>query len=278
MKIYKLSQLKAMCTQQGYKLARLENSQGETMTSYNKITKPISGQFNVIQKRLNSEILPDGIYYVCLAPTIQKSSNPDKYPIQKGKENSLQQHNNGLNNHNHTFQLAPESLLTSESALKLLTEISDLKAENSRLKLENQYLQQELDEAEEEGLAENKTDTKTELFKVIQESAPALVGGLSEYFKLENRKVDLEESKLALKKKAVKTTRSFQRIEPGTSAHLALIEMYDKQGKDDKLEREIEKIKAINEPLYNQLMEKYFEQEEEVEEEEQQEGGGKDGQ
>src|SRR6185295_3721809 len=121
MKIYKFSELKAMCAQQGYKLARLENSQGEPMTSYNKITKPISGQFNIIQKRLSSEILPDGIYYVCLAPTIQKSANPDKYPIQKGKGNSLQQNNN---NQQPFFAPTTDNFLSTAKAMELLTEIS----------------------------------------------------------------------------------------------------------------------------------------------------------
>lgn len=255
-KIYTWKQLQEICTKQGYKLARLENYQGETMTPYNKIKTPLTKQFTVMRTRLNNEILPDGIYYVCLAHTINRSHRPDRYAIQKGKIINTP----ALNDHNqqHQFQLKPESLLTSEKAIELLTEISTLKAKVSALELENSYLQQELDDMEQgKGLEEGVT-SKGEMFSFLKENAPALVGGISEWLKLENRKVDLEEKKLKIKSKP---KPQFQRITPGSQAHIALIEMYDKKGDDEKLEREIEKIKTVNAELYQQLIDKYFEPE-----------------
>lgn len=271
MKIYNWKQLKEICGQQGYKLAKLEDSQGNNMTSYNKITYSITKQFLVIQNRLRSEILPDGIYYVCLATKINNSNNPDRYPIQKGRASNVPEiiNRNVLNDREH-FTLEKNNLLTQESALKMLTEISDLKAQVRELQIENNYLQLEIEELTDgKGLDEDEKDSPLIQFAgILKEQAPTIVASVSEYFKLQNRKVDLQEKELELKLKNTGGTKKegFQEVKVGTPAHVAVIKMYSQKGNEKKFNEEMEKLKPVNKKLYDQLVKELVGEEEEEEE------------
>ena len=87
MKTYKITDLKRLAAEQGYKLAALENSQGVRILPFNQIKKSITLQLDKIPIRLKSELQDDGVYWVLMAHSINTAKNPDRYPIVKGKVN-----------------------------------------------------------------------------------------------------------------------------------------------------------------------------------------------
>ncbi|RTK97624.1 MAG: hypothetical protein EKK64_01045, partial [Neisseriaceae bacterium] len=151
MKTYSIKQLKTIAAQQGYKMAALETSKGERVQPFNKISVPINKQLDTITNRLMADLFDDGIYYVLMAQTINKSKSADRYPIVKGKLNpdDLKEPTNTPSQPITIVQPAQE-VLTYEAALKYQQTISDLKNDIARLELEKTSLQEQLQEALDE--------------------------------------------------------------------------------------------------------------------------------
>lgn len=268
MKTYSIAELKRLSKEQGYKLAALENNQSERLQSFNNLKTKIDSHLNVIASRLKSELYPDGIYYVLMAQSINKTKSPDRYPITKGvlKPEHLEEKAPV------TIVTKAESVLTWDSALSMQKQISDLTAEVTRLKFENNLLQSELDNIEDnednEGLSETKSGTQM----FLSETLPSLMPVLDRWFQHEDKKLDLERLKLQQKTKSnIKPQR--KPIVVGSQEHLNIIEHYYNTTQDDKLSRELDRLEAANFDLYKQVCEKLkIDIEEEEEEEEGQNG------
>lgn len=269
MKTYSIPQLKKLAKEQGYKLAALENNQSERLQSFNNLKTTLDKHLNVITSRLNSELYPDGLYYVLLAQSINKTKAPDRYPVVKGvlKPEHLEEKPTVT-----IIEKPAENVLTWSSALEMQAKISELTGRVKQLEFENNLLQSELDaieEAEEtEGLSEAKSGTQM----FLSETLPSLMPILDRYFQNEDKKLDLERLKLQQKTKS-KIQPQRKPIQVGSQEHLNIIEHYYNTKQDDKLSRELDRLEQANPELYKQVCTQLgFEFEEEEEEEEQ--GGG----
>ena len=275
MKTYSIQQLKKLSKEQGYKLAALENNTGKRVQSFNKLTTKIDTQLNTISTRLQSEIYPDGIYYVLLSRTINNCQEPDRYEIVKGV---LTPEKIPVPINETIVHTKAQEVLTWESALQMQKEIAELKSEVQRLKFENNLLQSELDSIDENELSEGGSNNATELKSGTQtflsETLPSFLPILDKYFDQEDKKLELKKMELA--------ARTKQKIQPlrkpiivGSQEHLNIIEHYYKT-KSPKLDKELDRLEEVNEPLYIEVCKTLgivIEGEEEEEEEE----GGNDG-
>ncbi len=261
MKTYTIKQLKTLATQQGYKLAALENSKGERVQPFNKINIALNKQLDTITNRLTSDLFEDGLYYVLLSQSISKSKNADRYPIVKGKlsPDDLKEHTTPVN----IIHTTPaQEVLTYEAALNYQQQISDLKNEINLLKLERTSLQEQLQEAlDENELSEPTAPSENMMQTFLKEALPSVTPILDRYFDLEEKKLNLAQLK-AGKKPDGYIDRSQIRVKKkipivtGTQQHLELIEMYYKQNNDDKLGVELDKLEAHDFELYKKVCEK----------------------
>ena len=261
MKTYTIKDLKTLSTQQGYKLAALENSKGERVQPFNKITVSLTKQFDTITNRLKSDLFDDGLYYVLLSQSISKSKNADRYPIVKGKltADDLKEHTNPVN----IIHTTPaQEVLTYEAALNYQQTISDLKNEISLLKLERTNLMEQLQEAlDENELSENTQPSENMMQTFLKEAMPSVMPVLDRYFDLEEKKLNLLELKANKKptqRKTVFRPQTEKRIPivTGSQQHLELIELYYKKDLDDKLGLELDKLEAHDFELYKKVCEK----------------------
>lgn len=253
MKTYSIKELRDIAKQQGYTIGCLENSQGEKIQSNNNPSKKLDAHFTTITNRLKSDLFPDGIYYVCLATSINKSKNPDKYPIAKGK---LKPEHLEENKPTVTLIEKQENVLTYAAALEYQQKISNLTAEVTQLKFENNLLQSELDELRddmENGLSDAEpSGAKT----FMDETLPSMIPMIDKYFEHEDKKLRLKELELKLKFKQQKPQVRKRPIVAGSQEHLNIIEFYHKNKLQDKLDAQLDKLEDANYELYCQVCDK----------------------
>lgn len=271
-------------------MAALENSQGEKICPFNQVKKgsTIDKQFGVISTRLANELRPDGVYYVLMARSINEANRPDRYPITKGKVSpevlAAEQDGKVTVVKAEEFRY-PEhrEALSFETAIAMNKEIAELKAKVSTLETENRDLRvqlAELEEDQEESLSEQKTQEHPLAF--LKEAATSLIPAIDRYF-------DLEEKKLAIQEKKLKTpdpgANGFRRVKfvkkesatkeppiPGSNEHLDLIEklwLSEDPGAEDAYNDEMDRLQAANPQLYAKVLEKLESLAEEEEEEQQ---------
>lgn len=249
MKTYTINNLKQISKEQGYKLAALENSQGERLQSFNNLKTKIDTHLNTITSRLKSELYPDGVYYVCMAQSINKTKAPDKYPVVKGqlKPEHLAEHKPVV-----TVIEKQENVLTWESALAMQKQISDLQGQVTQLKFENNLLQSELDNLDDDdnsGLNEGNEVKAPNSF--LSETIPSMLPILDRYFDLEEKKLNLQQLKFQQKQRPASPLR--KPITVGSQEHLNIIEHYYNTKQEGKLDAELDKLEAANEELYKQV-------------------------
>ena len=271
MKTYSIIQLKKLAKEQGYKLAALEDNTGKRVQSFNKLTTKVDTQLNTISSRLKSEIYADGIYYVLLSRTINNCQEPDRYEIVKGV---LTPEKIPVPVSETIVHTKAQEVLTWESALKMQQEIADLKGQIQQLKFENNLLQSELDSIDESELSEggssNPTELKSGTQTFLSETLPSFLPILDKYFEQEDKKLELKKMELSARtKQKVQPLR--KPIQVGSQEHLNIIEHYYKI-KSDKLDKELDRLEEVNEPLYIEVCKKLG-----IVIEEEEEEGGNDG-
>ena len=267
MKTYTWPQLKALVREQSYKMAAVENQQGERVIPFNAYKKNqpnLDAQFKVIQTRLKGEAYPDGIYWLCLAHNINSARNPHRYAIMKGKVTEEQAAAASTTViERHTMTQAPvDRVLGWDNAVAMNRQIAELTAEVSRLKFENGMLRQqiaemEMEAEEEPGLLGDGSVSGLKTF--LSETLPQMMPAIDRYFELEGRKLDLEEMKLKSNNGHNGHKRSAgerREIVPGTQDHLNLIEYYYSKNDEGKLNAELDKLEAVNRELYHQVLER----------------------
>ncbi len=277
MKTYTFAKLKPITKTQGYITCALENTNGERILNFNPPKKNIVQALDLIEKRLNADIHPDGVYFVCLARSVHHQKNADRYPITKGNVDASKVLTPVINE-KQTVQQNNQEVLTWSEAMKLHSELAELKSKVKYLELENSQLQAELDEIPQEGLNEPKES----VLSILKDNAPMFSTALDQWFKTRNRELDLEEKKVHLGITTKKPTQNGNanpkrkapgqkiiRIEVGTPQHLQTMEHYLQGGEMEKLNAELDKLEKKDEELYNDFCTKHnlFEQEEEEEQE-----------
>lgn len=274
MKTYSINQLKKLSKEQGYKLAALENATGKRLQSFNKLTTKIDTQLSTIESRLKSEIYEDGVYTILLSRTINNMQDPDRYQILKGV---LKPEHIAETTPTPILNTKAEEVLTWSSALSMQQQISNLTAEVRQLKFENNLLQSQLDAMEEEetsladspgGATELKSGTQT----FLSETLPSFLPIIDRYFDQEDKKLELKKLELSAKARAKQATQRIRKpIEVGSQEHMNIIEHYFNTKQEQKLDKELDRLEAVNEALYLEVCKKLgFEVEPGKEEEEEQ--------
>lgn len=252
MKVYTFTELKAIAKDQGYQTAALDNTNGERLLSFNTVkTKDVNQQLAAIEKRLKAEIFPDGFYNVLFALSPHKQKNADVYIIRKGKaeKESL---NEPAPPPTVIIEKKEPNVLSWEQALILHKELADLRAENQSLKEKIEDLETQLDEEPEQ----TSLSDSNSFGSLLKEHAPTLMAIADKFFSLEERKISVEEKKLDLRNANPFTKQQPKQIVIGSKEHLALIEMHYKNGNEEKMNNELNKLKDVNEDLYNSVCEK----------------------
>ena len=272
-KIYKITELKSLCSEQGYKLAALEDAHGKRLQPFNNPKISLSKQFLTIQNRLKSSLLSEGIYFICCAQNINRAGDPDRYPIAKGKVTADTIKETII--HKDT-----PSVLTYEKALEMQNTIAELKNENKTLKdkvTSQETIITELN-AELEGMEEGE-EVEDGMTRFTKDGLPQLLPLLDRFFDLEDKKVSLKEKELELKSNGSeqretrnkgKDSRS-RTVAPGSKEHLMLIQTLFDDESDEKLGKELDKLKKANLELYGKVMTELELEEGESEEEEEEE-------
>lgn len=253
MKTYTEKQIKSMAANQGYKFAALENLNGERLVSFNAYNKPVMKQLDTITLRLKAEAIPDGLYYVLFAHSIAKMKNPDRYAIQKGKvtQEAITMAESRTPQTLILQDKTPE-VLTWKEALAMKEEIANLRAENARLQAELTQALEELDEEPEE-ISEGSPRGWDGITTMLKDSAPGILSLFEKHLELRERRLNLDEMKLSGSKPKQKQRKP---IVPGTQEHMNVIEYYFKEGKEEKLNAELDRLQEVNQELYKQVLDR----------------------
>lgn len=254
MKFYTITQLRQIARDQKYKLAALQNSDGIRKQPFNTLKKRIDDQLSTIKHRIDSDVLPDGIYYVCMSQTINGTRDPDKFAIKKGKVNEEQ-----IQNTKEIVVLNDKSdnALTYESALAYQKEISDLKVKIAEQNMRIEQLLDQVYELESEGLEEGEGKTGFDInqgIKFLGEQLPALIPYLDKHFDLKEKELDFKIDQAKKKPEKKETDSKRIQIVTGSQEHLNLIEnLYNAQD-EERLNKELDKLEAVNPEMYAQVM------------------------
>jgi len=246
MKIYNFTDLKRIAKEQDYKGAALENLQGEKIYPFNyPKTKDVFKQLIDIEKRLKTEVLPDGYYNVLMALRILDQKNPDKYTICKGSQKAAEIEPAPIQ----ILQEKAPEVLTWKEALNLHAELAKLREENKSLLIENTTLKSEIENSLDDG-----TETEAvNLASLLKEHAPVLLTIADRFFNIEEKKLNLKEKELDLKQLIKAPAKQIQ-ILPGTREHLILIQTYFNNKNQLELDKELEKLEAADTELFNKVI------------------------
>jgi len=189
--------------QQGFKAFSLSDLEGNRLITYNTTKiKPENKVKEIIQRMA---IAPDGVYKLQAQFGYSQRTKPETYYLKKGNvdtsflnEQPLQPPVQISNNRPNKNEQKEQNVLSLDSALSRIEELSKLRAENEVLKerckqleIQNAELNAELD-AEPENLQENSQD---KIGNWLENIMPTLSPLADEYFKLQNRKLQLDEYK-----------------------------------------------------------------------------------
>lgn len=266
MKTYNFDDLKKIAREQGYKLAALENMNGEKIVSFNKINKPIEDHLKIIQTRLKSDIHPNGVYNVCLSHSISKNRTPDRYAITKGNvsQELLEEIENKSIPVSPVIVEKNPDVLTWDNAIAMNKQIAEQAARIAQLEFENSALQLQVEELEieleeqGEGLKEGSQSTGT--IGAVKDLFANLTPGLDKWLDIEKEKLELRKMEMLLKHQGTPSggqgKREIKQIVPGSEEHLKLIQMLanmDDEASETKLNKELDKLQSVNAELYNQV-------------------------
>jgi hypothetical protein len=185
--------------QSGFKSFSLTDMDGNRLVTLNNTKVLPKDKIKEIDNRL--KISPEGVYKLNAQFDFSRNTKPEIYYLTKGKVDT------SFLNENHEEQKpaivkknisekTETNVLSLDSALTRIEELSQLRAENEVLKqrvkdleIECEQLNAELEE-QPETLSEDKGNSFTNWLQTI---TPVLSPLADEYFKLQNRKLQLDE-------------------------------------------------------------------------------------
>jgi len=190
---------------------QLKSMDGDLLVPYNKPNKSPEQQAKSIITRF--KLLGDGVYQLYACYSHSHSLKPDCFYLAKGKikTEQLTEQPTTQPMRQTKEEKQSQNVLSLDSALTRIEEISKLRAENEVLKqrvrdleIENNDMQSELDELPE--LSEEKTGSD-KVTNWLQTIMPTLSPLADAYFQTQNRKLAIEEQKLQLNSRKKKTIR-----------------------------------------------------------------------
>lgn len=267
MKTYKLPEIRRIAKEQGYRFAALENAQGNRLVAYNTPTGKIDRKFDEIQKRLGSEVLPDGVYYVCLCTVHSRQSQADKLPVIKGNaKTTMNEH--GMVIHQPTATPVKEipEVLTYQGALQLQAQISKLESEATFATFINSQLQEKIDELEEE-LDEIKaklqtyenpdgSPKKSPLAEAGDMLSTTLKDIVPQALPLFDRYFDIQEKRIAagIDRHVYKDPKKKAPIQVASKEHLDLIDKLYNENREEELNRQLDILEKKYPVIYKKVI------------------------
>jgi hypothetical protein len=253
-----------------FKAFQLKSMDGELLVPYNKPNKSAESQAKTIITRF--KLLSDGIYQLYACYSHSHSLKPECFYIAKGK---IQ--NNQLNETQPTHPVrqtkeekTSQNVLSLDSALSRIEELSKLRAENEVLKqrirdleIENNELENEIDEQPE--LSEEKTGTD-KITNWLTTIMPTLSPLADAYFQTQNRKLAIEEQKLlnlSKKNPYIKKTTQMNSLKNYPDIHNddelnSYFDMLEKLS-DDDFEKVCQILSIENPELFEIVTDTFFE-------------------
>lgn len=239
-----------------YRLIKMVDFNENEVFPFNQPTLSAKDQFKRITKRFNSDMIPDGYYFIYCCISTRRSKNPDKFLIKKGNPQQPTDKTVTIQRPN---ELSKNEIISVTAALDYITQIATLKNEITRLELENKQLKEEcaelsseLEELQDgEGLSEDKSaNTVTEYLK---ETAPTLIALADRYFNLQEKKIQLEANKQTFKRIAPKKPINKETLKIGSAEHIELIKKLYNESNTEALDKELDKLEQQNPEQYEIL-------------------------
>jgi len=263
--------------QDGFKSISLFDWDGNRLIQYNNSKVPLKEKIKEVQQRL--KVAPNGIYKLFAQFNFSQRTVPTIFYLNKGKvsEEFLSEEQATPIKENSKMskeEKTTNSVVSLDSALTRIEELSKLRAENEVLKAQNSELQRLVQELENE-LEEEENNALSEVpgnsvGNWLQNIAPTLIPLADQYFQLQDKKLQLEERKLGLKKQT-----------PGQKRNTRKTKKYPDLNNEQELEMFFNWLEKVDEntfnnicidteknnpQLYELIQQEFFEEEEEEEE------------
>lgn len=242
---------------ENYRLVKMVDFNENEVYPFNQPTLSAKDQLKRIIKRFNSDMIPDGYYFIYCCINTRRSKNPDKFLIKKGNP---QQPENKTVTINKPNELSKNEIISVTAALDYITQIANLKNEITRLELENKTLKEECAELSAEleelqdndGLNDNQT-TGNSVTEYLKETAPTLIALADRYFNLQEKKIQLEANKQTFKRIAPKKPINKETLKIGSAEHIELIKKLYNESNTEALDKELDKLEQQNPEQYEIL-------------------------
>lgn len=268
----------------GYKAISMFDLNGDRLIQYNNSKVPLKEKIKEVKQRLNT--LPNGIYILKLQFNYSQRTKPDTMYINKGNvdESVL---NEAPPTPPQTIrerqttkdEKKMDSVVSLDSALSRIEELSQLRAENAILiekvkNLEQQISELETEISELENEAPGMAESKDIFGNWIEKITPTLAPLADEYFKLQNRKLRLEEFKIMnaapQRKRQQQKQKTLQYPDINNEEQLNKFFNWLEKLNDDDFSTIINDCKQNYPELYVLIEQEFFEDENEQEQEKQQ--------
>jgi hypothetical protein len=257
MKIYDIKELYKIAREQNFNFISLENEEREKIVPFNKAGTPIEPQIKRITRRLESNIVADGRYFVLMGDSIRAANHtPNKFMIVKGEYNEAKIVKNEV-----PFTETKE-ILSVSNALSMISEVANLRAENKYLQRENDFLYEQVSELQLEisGLEANQKEPingggilgniGSHASGFMNEHAPTLIALADKYFSQKDRELSLKEKGNTPAQPAEPTKRKIN-FEIGSAQHLQLIKNFLDAGNEEQLNKHLDILEQHNKELHD---------------------------
>ena len=242
-KFYNAEELKKIADECRYKFARLVDKVGEPLMNWSRTTERlhIDKQIDNIFKRLSSSITPDGAYIIQFT-NVFSNKKLNSFFVLKGDAPSEVPQLPTIESEKKETTYKAQSM-TTEEAIKLITENAELKAQVRMLEMQLESAYEELSEAYE-GLNEKPDNANIGGF--LSENKEILLS-------IVDRTLSLGEAKVQKQQPQIK----YVPVEIGSPLHIKIIEQAIANEDLEKMNAELMKISNVNPILFQELVKKY---------------------
>lgn len=261
--------------EKGYKSFSLADADGNGILPMNQSSVTPLNKTKEILNRFKT--LPDGLYTLTCSHTFARNYKKDAYILKKGNQNlsELKPIQINVPEQKNKSEKMAENLLSIDEAFKNIKENATLKAENEVLRSRVKDLEVKLSELENEfddkEMSENEEPNKVGHW--LQTIMPTLSPLADEFFKMQNRRISLEEKKLNFRTPTQKPLRKSQQKKmqyPDINNEQELNSFFDYLEKlsDSDFEKVLVYISTDNPELYELICTEFYGDESEENEEE----------
>lgn len=230
-----------------YKYINLQNSNKETLASYNATPQKLNAKVKSIKQLLNN--VPDGIYYVHFK--IAAKGNEFQYIINKG--------NVILN------EPPPINVISAPANLEKFQTLQEWKRQEQEISELKQKLALMEYEKNAPNLAEEKKEEKNVILGFAETVLPMFLPIVDKYMTMKERELAIKEqsNKKPVIQRVIKK-QSYRPVPDLTNNNFANYETYFCNLPDEKAEAELVYLENNKPEIYEYLNRKYYDQTDEV--------------